>query len=76
MMTIMSFEASTAFHFVNINNEIELFKITRSVKVAVLFSGGKDSTYSIYKAKKEGHQVECVVTIFPQSYESELLTLS
>lgn len=43
------------------------------MKVAVLFSGGKDSTYSIFKAKKEGHQVECVVTIFPQSEESQLL---
>ncbi len=43
------------------------------MKVAVLFSGGKDSTYSIYKAKEVGHQVECVATIFPQSYESELL---
>ena len=43
------------------------------MKVAVLFSGGKDSTYSIYKAKEAGHQVECVATIFPQSYESELL---
>ena len=43
------------------------------MKVAVLFSGGKDSTYSIYKAKKEGHEVVCIVTIFPQSAESELL---
>ncbi len=43
------------------------------MKVAVLFSGGKDSTFSIYQAKMLGHQVECVVTIFPQSYESELL---
>ena len=43
------------------------------MKVAVLFSGGKDSTYSIFKAKEAGHQVECVATIFPQSYESELL---
>ena len=43
------------------------------MKVAVLFSGGKDSTFSIYKAKKEGHEVVCLVTIFPQSAESELL---
>jgi len=43
------------------------------MKVAVLFSGGKDSTFSIYKAKLDGHKVECVVTIFPQSYESKLL---
>ena len=43
------------------------------MKVAVLFSGGKDSTYSIYKAKMLGHKIECVVTIFPQSQESQLL---
>jgi len=43
------------------------------MKVAVLFSGGKDSTYSVFKAKQDGHKVECLVTIFPQSYESELL---
>ena len=43
------------------------------MKVAVLFSGGKDSTFSIYKAKLGGHDVVCIVTIFPQSAESELL---
>jgi len=43
------------------------------MKVAVLFSGGKDSTFSIYKAKIAGHEVVCLVTIFPQSEESELL---
>ncbi len=43
------------------------------MKVAVLFSGGKDSTFSIYKAKLVGHDVVCIVTIFPQSAESELL---
>ena len=43
------------------------------MKVAVLFSGGKDSTFSIYKAKMEGHEVVCIVTIFPQSEESQLL---
>ncbi len=43
------------------------------MKLAVLFSGGKDSTYSIYKAKQMGHTVECLLTIFPKSLESELL---
>ena len=43
------------------------------MKLAALFSGGKDSTYSIYRAKKDGHQISCVVTVFPISYESELL---
>jgi len=43
------------------------------LKLASLFSGGKDSTYAIYKAKQEGHSVECLVSIFPQSEESYLL---
>ncbi len=43
------------------------------MKVASLFSGGKDSTYSIYKAKQEGHQIRCLITILPLSEESMLL---
>ena len=43
------------------------------MKLASLFSGGKDSTYAIYKAKQDGHTVECLVSAFPQSEESHLL---
>ncbi len=43
------------------------------MKLAALFSGGKDSTFAIYKAKSEGHTVSCLVTIFPHSDESHLL---
>ncbi|HEV2192616.1 MAG TPA: diphthine--ammonia ligase [Nitrosopumilaceae archaeon] len=43
------------------------------MKLAALFSGGKDSTFAIYQAKKEGHDVVCVVTIFPLSDESQFL---
>jgi len=43
------------------------------LKLASLFSGGKDSTYAIYRAKQEGHSIECLVSIFPQSEESYLL---
>ena len=43
------------------------------MKVAVLFSGGKDSTYSIYKAKQMGHDVKCLITVFPKSANSHLL---
>ena len=43
------------------------------MKVAALFSGGKDSTYSIFKAKQDGHSIECIITIVPQSDESMLL---
>ena len=43
------------------------------MKLAALFSGGKDSTYSIFKAKQDGHSIECLVTIVPKSDESMLL---
>jgi len=43
------------------------------MKIAALFSGGKDSTYSIYKVKQMGHDVKCLVTIFPKSSNSHLL---
>lgn len=37
---------------------------------AALYSGGKDSTFSVYKAMKEGHQVSCLVTILPDRDDS------
>lgn len=43
------------------------------MKLASLFSGGKDSTYSIYLAKKQGHEVKCLISVFPKSSESHLL---
>ncbi|MDE1769810.1 MAG: diphthine--ammonia ligase [Thaumarchaeota archaeon] len=43
------------------------------MKLASLFSGGKDSTFAIYKAKQYGHTIECLVSVFPQSDESHLL---
>ena len=43
------------------------------MKLAALFSGGKDSTYSIYRVKQMGHDVKCLVTIFPKSSNSHLL---
>ena len=43
------------------------------MKLAALFSGGKDSTYSIFKAKQDGHSIECLITIVPKSEESMLL---
>lgn len=41
------------------------------MKTAVLFSGGKDSTYAAYLAKKNGCDISCLITIFsknPYSY--------
>jgi diphthine-ammonia ligase len=43
------------------------------MKLAALFSGGKDSTYSIYLAKKQGHEIKCLLSVFPKSDESHLL---
>ena len=43
------------------------------MKLAALFSGGKDSTYAIYLAKKIGHDVDILLTIYPYSDESHLL---
>ena len=43
------------------------------MKLAALFSGGKDSTFAIYKAKSEGHDMKCLITIFPLSDESKFL---
>ena len=43
------------------------------MKLAALFSGGKDSTYSIYRAKQNGHDVKCLVTVSPKSPDSQLL---
>jgi ABC transporter with metal-binding/Fe-S-binding domain ATP-binding protein len=43
------------------------------VKLACLFSGGKDSTYAIHLAQKQGHDVVCLLSIFPKSEESHLL---
>lgn len=33
------------------------------MKAAVLFSGGKDSTYAAYLAKSEGYEIECLLSL-------------
>ncbi|NHI03881.1 hypothetical protein DYY67_0951 [Candidatus Nitrosotalea sp. TS] len=43
------------------------------MKLGALFSGGKDSAFAIYRAKSEGHDISCLVTVFPKSEESHLL---
>src|SRR5919112_1263937 len=42
------------------------------LRVACLFSGGKDSTYSLYLAKQWGLSVDCLLTLIPHSEESYL----
>ncbi|NNM02935.1 MAG: diphthine--ammonia ligase [Nitrosopumilus sp.] len=43
------------------------------MKLASLFSGGKDSTYAIHLAHKQGHEIACLLSIFTKSDESHLL---
>ena len=43
------------------------------MKLASLFSGGKDSTFAIHLAQKQGHQVVCLLSVFAKSEESHLL---
>ena len=40
------------------------------MKLGVLFSGGKDSCYSAYLAKQEGHELTCLISIFSENPES------
>ncbi len=43
------------------------------MNLAALFSGGKDSTFSIYEAQNHGDVVACLVTILANSEDSHLL---
>jgi ABC transporter with metal-binding/Fe-S-binding domain ATP-binding protein len=40
------------------------------MKVGILFSGGKDSTYATYLAKKEGYEISCLISIVSENPES------
>ena len=40
------------------------------MKLASLFSGGKDSVYSAYIAKQQGHEIACLITILSKNKES------
>jgi diphthine-ammonia ligase len=40
------------------------------VKVASLFSGGKDSAFALWCAQMQGWDIESLVTVFPQSKDS------
>ena len=40
------------------------------MKTAVLFSGGKDSCYSAYLAKQQGHELTCLITLFSENQDS------
>jgi ABC transporter with metal-binding/Fe-S-binding domain ATP-binding protein len=40
------------------------------MKLGVLFSGGKDSTYAAWLAKKQGYKISCLISIFSENKES------
>lgn len=40
------------------------------MRLAALFSGGKDSTYALYKIMKEGHEIKYLITIFSEREDS------
>jgi len=40
------------------------------MKLASLFSGGKDSVFSAYIANKQGHEIVCLITILSKNKES------
>jgi len=40
------------------------------MKLAVLFSGGKDSTFAAYLAREHGHEISCLIAIFSENPES------
>ena len=42
------------------------------MRLGCLFSGGKDSTYAIYESIRHGHEISCLLTLFPPSNESLL----
>lgn len=43
------------------------------MRLGVLFSGGKDSTFAAYAAIRAGHHLSCLMTVHPVSPESPLL---
>lgn len=43
------------------------------MKLASFSSGGKDSMYAIYLVQKQGHEIKCLLSVFPKSEESHLL---
>ena len=40
------------------------------MKLGLLFSGGKDSTYAAYLAKKKKHKINCLISIHSENKDS------
>jgi ABC transporter with metal-binding/Fe-S-binding domain ATP-binding protein len=45
-------------------------KQSKKLKLGVLFSGGKDSTYAAYLEKQKGNDLACLISIFSENPES------
>ena len=54
----------TTKHLKNLSN------IVLIMKVGVLFSGGKDSTFAAWLAKKQGYEISCLISIISKNPES------
>jgi len=46
------------------------------MRLAALFSGGKDSTYAVWLAQKEGHEVQFLCTIYSKNMDSYMFDTS
>ena len=40
------------------------------MKLGILFSGGKDSVFSTFLAKKEGYEIGCLISVFSENKDS------
>lgn len=47
--------------------------MTKEMNLAGLFSGGKDSTRAIDVARRQGHVISCLLSVFTKSAESHML---
>src|SRR3990167_4493874 len=55
-------EEFTKIYIINLGFQI--------MKLGVLFSGGKDSTFATWLAKKEGYEISCLISIVSDNKES------
>src|SRR3989344_5984639 len=46
------------------------------MKLVALFSGGKDSTYALYKALQQGHEIVTLLTVYSKNHESYMYDTS
>jgi len=54
----------------NSSSNLHLSSEVSKMKVASLFSGGKDSAYSLWFAQMQGWDVQVLVTVFPEASDS------